>query len=123
MQHGFAREMNFVPVERVKNPSFDRMIFKLIPTEKTMKIYPHKFEYRFELTLRADYLEWDLDIINLDDKPFDVTLGMHTYFDISSLKNVVISGPFTGAPTIDKVSQATGTAMRYLQRINKCTDY
>lgn len=110
LQHGFARGMKFIPEERAKKLSFDRMIFKLVPTEETLKIWPYKFEYRFDVTLRADCLEWDLAVINLDDKPFDVTLGMHTYFDVSSLSNVVISGPFTGAATVDKVTGATGVA-------------
>jgi D-hexose-6-phosphate mutarotase len=54
----------------------------------------------------------DLTVINLGDKPFDITLGMHTYFDVSSLSNVVISGPFKGAATVDKVTGATGVADR-----------
>lgn len=110
MQHGFARGMAFVPEERAKKLSFDRMIFKLIPTEETKKVWHHEFEYRFDITLRADSLEWDVAIINEGTAPFDVTLGFHNYFDVSSLSNVVISGPFTGAATVDKVTGATGTA-------------
>ena len=33
MQHGFARGMRWIPEERAKKLSFDRMIFKLEPTE------------------------------------------------------------------------------------------
>jgi glucose-6-phosphate 1-epimerase len=102
MQHGFARGMKFVPEERAKKMSFDRMIFKLVPTEETLKVWDHHFEYRFDITLRADCLEWDLIIKNEGDKPFDITLGMHNYFDISSLKNVRIEGPFTGKTTVDR---------------------
>ena len=112
MQHGFARGMKFIPEERAKKLSFDRMIFKLLPTEETKKVWDYDFEYRFDVTLRADCLEWDVVVMNLGDKPFDVTLGMHTYYDVSSLQNVVISGPFQGAPTVDKVTGATGTAPR-----------
>ena len=35
MQHGFARGMKWIPEERAKKLSFDRMIFKLEPTEVT----------------------------------------------------------------------------------------
>ena len=62
------------------------------------------------MTLRADCLEWEVAVINRGAAPFDVTLGMHTYYDISSLSNVVISGPFKGAATTDKVTGATGVA-------------
>lgn len=110
MQHGFARGMAFVPEERAKKLSFDRMIFKLIPTEETKKVFHHEFEYRFDITLRADCLEWDIVIINEGSEPFDITLGLHTYFDVSSLKNVVIEGAFSGKATVDKTSGATGTA-------------
>lgn len=110
MQHGFARGMKFIPEERAKKLSFDRMIYKLVPTEETKKVWDHNFEYRFDVTLRADCMEWEVIVINKGTKPFDITLGMHTYFDVSSLKNVVITGPFAGATTVDKVSGATGTA-------------
>lgn len=110
MQHGFARGMAFIPEERAKKMSFDRMIFKLLPTEETRKVWDHNFEYRFDVTLRANSLEWDVIVINLSDKPFDVTLGMHTYFDVSSLKNVKITGPFNGAKTVDKTNNAEGVA-------------
>ena len=36
-----------------KKLSFDRMIFKLIPTEETKKVWNHEFEYRFDITLRG----------------------------------------------------------------------
>lgn len=110
MQHGFARGMQFVAEERAKKLSFDRMIFKLVPTEESKKVWDFDFEYRFDVTLRADCLEWEVILVNNGDKPYDCTLGLHNYFDVSSLKNVVISGPFKGAATVDKVSGATGTA-------------
>lgn len=86
------------------------MVFKLEPTDETRKIWQHDFEYRFDVTLRADCIEWDVSVMNKGDKPFDVTLGMHTYFDVSSLKNVKIVGPFEGAKTTDKVTGAQGVA-------------
>ena len=41
-------------------------------------------------------------------------MGLHNYFDVSSLKNVVISGPFSGASTLDRNANAEGTAARYV---------
>ena len=74
----------------------------------TTFIRDHDFEYRVDITLRADCLEWDVIVVNKGDKPFDITTGLHTYWDISSLKNIKIEGPFKGAATVDKVSGATG---------------
>ena len=110
LQHGFARGMKFIPEERAKKLSFDRMIFKLEPTEETLKIWNHNFEYRVDITLRDNSLEWDVIIINLDNEPWTCTTGLHNYFDVSSLSNVVISGPFAGADTVCKVTGATGKA-------------
>ena len=109
MQHGFARGMKFIPEERAKKLSFDRMIFKLCPTEETKKIWDHDFEYRFDITLRGDSLEWDVIIKNFGDKPFDVTLGFHNYFDVSSLKNIKIEGPFKGSSHLDRNSGVEST--------------
>mmetsp|Transcript_17506 Transcript_17506/g.29525 ORF Transcript_17506/g.29525 Transcript_17506/m.29525 type:complete len:326 (-) Transcript_17506:1570-2547(-) len=107
MQHGFARGMTFIPEERAKKMTFDRMIFKLQATDETRAMWNEDFEYRFDVTLRDGSLEWDVIVINLGDQPFDCTLGMHTYLDVSSLSNVRISGPLSG-PTFDKLSGSPG---------------
>jgi len=111
-QHGFARGSKFIPEERAKKLSFDRMIFKLVPNEETKAIWDNNFEYRFDATLRADCLEWEVILLNLGDKPYEATLGLHNYFDISSLSNIVISGPFKGAEFLDRNTGATGVAER-----------
>lgn len=110
LQHGFARGMMFIQEERAKKLRFDRMIFKLVDTEETRAIWNHKFEYRYDVTLFEDALEWEVIVINMDTAPFDITLGLHNYFDISSLKNIVISGPFAGAKTINRLTGAEGVA-------------
>jgi len=103
MQHGFARGMEFVPEERAKKLSFDRMIFKLVPTEATKEVWDYPFEYRVDITLREDCLEWDIILKNTGDKDYSVTLGMHNYFDISSLANIKIEGAdFKGCETMDR---------------------
>ena len=112
-QHGFARGMKFIPEERAKKLSFDRMIFKLEPTEETEAVWNYDFEYRVDVTLRENSLEWDVILLNKGDKPYECTLGLHTYYDISSLSNVQISGPFSGATVVDKNTGASSTASRY----------
>ena len=59
--------------------------------------------------------------MNKGDKPFDITMGLHNYFDVSSLKNVVISGPFSGASTLDRNANAEGTASRSGVLTNLCS--
>jgi glucose-6-phosphate 1-epimerase len=110
LQHGFARGMKFIPEERAKKLSFDRMIFKLEPTAETEAIWNYDFEYRVDVTLREASLEWDVIIMNKGDKPYTITTGLHSYLDVSSLGNVQISGPFSGAKTVDKNTGAEGVA-------------
>jgi len=120
--HGFARGSKFIQEERAKKLSFDRMIFKLVDTPETLAIWNNKFEYRFDVTLKDDSMEWESIVINMDEKPFDVTLGYHNYFDISSLKNIVISGPFAGAKTIDRITGTEGVAKSNDITITQATD-
>ena len=40
---------------------------------------------------RAGCLEWDIIVVNKGEEPFDITMGLHNNFDVSSLKNVVAS--------------------------------
>jgi len=50
----------FVPEERAKKVSFDRMIFKVNDPEG----FPEGLEYRVDVTMREDSLEYDIGIIN-----------------------------------------------------------
>lgn len=95
-ESGFASGMTFTPEERAKKMTFDRMIFKLQATDETKAKWGEDFEYRVDVTLRDGSLEWDVIVINLGDKPFDCTLGMATYLDVSSLRNIKISGQGVG---------------------------
>lgn len=61
---------HFVPEERAKKLSFDRMIYKLEP-EGCKDI-----EYRVDITLREGSLEYDVIVKNLSDAPFDCSNGM-----------------------------------------------
>jgi len=121
-QHGFLRSTKFIQEERAKKLSFDRMIYKVVDTPETLAVWPFKFEYRFDITLRDDSLEWEAIVINLDEKPFDVTLGLHNYFDISSLSNIVISGPFAGAKTLNRITGAVGVGASNDIKITEATD-
>lgn len=61
----------FFPEERAKKVSFDRMIFKV------ENVGDH-IEYRADVTMRADSLEYDITIKNPapDAKPKDVNMGL-----------------------------------------------
>lgn len=114
--------MKFIPEERAKKMSFDRMIFKLLPTEETKAIWDYDFEYRVDVTLREDCLEWEVIVLNLGDKEFEYTHGLHTYFDVSSLSNIVIEGPFKGASTLDRLKECDATGKSDQIKITEAVD-
>jgi len=61
---------HFVPEERAKKLSFDRMIYKLEPEDCK------NVEYRVDVTLRDGSLEYDVIVKNLGDTALDVSNGM-----------------------------------------------
>ena len=68
----------FVPEERAKKVSFDRMIFKCTP--EGMK----DVEYRCDVTMREDSLEYDVTLINAGKAPVPVSIGLN--FNIKGAK-------------------------------------
>ncbi len=86
----------FVPEERAKKVSFDRMIFKCTPEGMS------DVEYRVDVTMRADSLEYDVVLINSGKAPVPVSMGLN--FNLNGAKVQSIKGYTTKTDT----SVATG---------------
>jgi hypothetical protein len=61
----------FFPEERAKKVSFDRMIFKIEDVPGF-----HGVEYRTDVTMRSDCLEYDVVIKNAGDKEHTVSIAL-----------------------------------------------
>ena len=94
---------HFVPEERAKKVSFDRMIFKIEEVPGMDQI-----EYRSDVTMREDCLEYDVTIINRSDRAQDVTMGLK--FNLSGGMKVVAMKGYT-QKTDDSVSTGKVTKM------------
>ena len=90
----------FVPEERAKKVSFDRMIFKT-----SSEVHPD-IEYRSDVTMRADSLEYDITIINKGASTQTVTMGLN--FNIAPGYKVTDKKGYTIA-TADSVATAEWT--------------
>jgi len=90
----------FVPEERAKKVSFDRMIFKTEGVDGT------DIEYRSDVTMRADSLEYDITIINKGAVAQTVTMGLN--FNIAPGYKVTDKKGYTVA-TADSVATAAWT--------------
>ena len=73
--NGEKVDKEFVPEERAKKMTFDRMIFKAFPTAGKTE----GMEYRVDVTMREATLEYDLTIKNTGDSkiPVDITVDPH----------------------------------------------
>jgi len=77
MFNGAPLTGHFVPEERAKKVSFDRMIFKATPGTNA------NIEYRVDVTMREDTLEYDVVIKNTAAEPQNISIGVFPNVDAS----------------------------------------
>ena len=87
-KHGFIRHNENI---RLKEKSENRLVFELIYSEESLKIYPFKFDFKIEFNLKGKSLEVKHYIINLDLQPMFFSLGGHPAFNICLFEKENIS--------------------------------
>ena len=85
MQHGFARDLKW---EYFFNERKKSLCLSLKDSEKTKKYYPFDFELMINVTLKINFLEFEITIQNKTDTAMPVNFGLHPYFNISDFKNL-----------------------------------
>jgi glucose-6-phosphate 1-epimerase len=104
-QHGFARNLDwtiastsadFQPDE--KDPEVELV---LTENDYTMAMFPYKFKVAYTITLHGELLKTDFRVINTDDKPFDFTAALHTYFEVAGVDKAKVMG-LKGLKYLDK---------------------
>lgn len=99
-QHGFARNLDWT----VASQADDKLVLKLSESAYTMDMWPHPFEVKYTITLKADRLSTEFCVTNTGGSSFDFTAALHSYWSISGTANVKISSPaFAGASYLDKM--------------------
>jgi D-hexose-6-phosphate mutarotase len=102
--HGFVRTAVWSVTESEKlADESTRLKLLIADSEKTMKLWPHRFQLEIDITV-SDVLRIKLIATNTDSKPFMCGGALHSYFNISSISNIMIKG-LEGCPFIDKVDQ------------------
>lgn len=76
-QHGFARNLNFDIVEKCE----ERVLFRLSWSEKTLPIYPYKFELYVEYILKNNELITTYKVKNVDSRDIYFSIGAHPGFN------------------------------------------
>lgn len=78
-QHGFARDMEFTPMENVPE---DEAWFFLESSEETLSRYPRRFRLEIGYRLQGERLTVMWRVRNLDSRPMDFQIGAHPAFNL-----------------------------------------
>lgn len=102
-QHGFARNKIWQHGETTINKATGDVIttFTLTDDEETYAAWPFHFELQMTVALKATSLSQKLTIINKDDKEFEFTTLLHTYFSVPHIEKVKVHG-LQGLTYLDK---------------------
>lgn len=102
-QHGFARIMIWKLVEYREDDECSELTLLLSSSKETLKLWPYKFELSYKIKI-ADDLTLELITKNCDTEAFRITQALHTYFNISNISDVYVSG-LENKPYFDSLKQ------------------
>jgi len=68
-----------------------RITLQLCDSEATRELWPHAFTARYSVTL-SDSLAFSLKVTNTDDQPMRITEALHTYLNVSDVREIGITG-------------------------------
>ncbi|WP_304545873.1 D-hexose-6-phosphate mutarotase [Sulfurimonas microaerophilic] len=91
-QHGFARTAMW-QLDEIQELDEDttQLRFSLEDSKESRELWDYKF--LVELTIRiGKTLEMELKTTNRDNVPFTITQALHTYFNVSAIEDVRITG-------------------------------
>ena len=98
-QHGFARNLEW-SIASVDDSSAELV---LVPNDYTKEMWDKEFKCTFTVTLSEDQLDTKMNVDNNGEEAFDFQAALHSYFTVSSLENLEISGSFKGKEFLNKM--------------------
>jgi len=91
-QHGFARLMYWDVVETANKPGGETSVkLQLNSSEATKEYWPYDFSAEMTIIV-GQKLQVSLKVINSDDQPFEYTCALHSYYNVSDIENIAITG-------------------------------
>ena len=104
--HGFARTRFWqVYSTRLIDEAFPQIRLQLKDNAITQALWPHSFLLEIVITL-TNQLQVDLIIENTGETPFDCTGALHSYFNVSQIQQINITG-LEGVRYIDQLKPDT----------------
>lgn len=100
--HGFARITDWtVKKSEILSCGETRITLRLTDGESTRKLWDHSSDLNLDISI-GSALNLVLTTKNTEDAPFSITSAFHSYFNISSIRDITISG-LENTGYIDKV--------------------
>lgn len=127
-QHGFARDMQW-QLKNTRNLDSKAIVVVLTLHEnpQTKRLFPYDFALELTFTI-GQTLNVALKSTNTGKEPFTITQALHTYFSISDIETIAISG-VEGTPFVDytdnrkeKCEERTLTIHQEVNRVYVPTD-
>jgi glucose-6-phosphate 1-epimerase len=107
-QHGFARNVNWT----VKKMTDDMVELELLPSDYTKAMWDKDFQVSFTVSLDKDQLNTNMVVKNNGSDSYDFQAALHSYFTVSALDNLEITGSFKGKEFINKIANENQTEER-----------
>lgn len=98
-QHGFARNVDWT----VKSSTESMVELELAPSDYTKEMWDKDFLCTFTVSLEDDQLTTKMVVDNKGEESFDFQAALHSYFTVSSLENLEITGSFEGKEFLNKM--------------------
>lgn len=98
-QHGFARNVDWT----VKDMTDTSVVLELAPSDYTKGIWDKEFLCTFTVNLESDQLKTTMAVQNTGNDAFDFQAALHSYFTVSSLDKLEITGSFAGKEFLNKL--------------------
>lgn len=99
--HGFARNLEWEPVETAEVPGGTRILLRLIPGEAQRSMWPYMAELTLSVTM-GKRLRLELTTRNTGTEGFELTQAIHTYFRVGNIGDAQVVG-LKGCDYVDKV--------------------
>jgi len=91
-KHGFLRTLQWEYVGVRETGNGITTDFMIVENEHTLALWPHRFRDRLAVTAGGPQLAVGLTIENTDDRPFEFTAALHTYFAVRDLAAIAVEG-------------------------------
>ena len=121
-QHGFARDSLWrLKDTKVLDSKETEVVLTLKDDEQTHTLFPYAFELELTFTI-GKRVSIELKTTNTDTDSFTITQALHTYFAISDIEGVTVTGvettPFIDY-TDDKKEKSEVSALEINQEVNR----